>query len=477
MFVQPPASIQPSYVATCSAALFGMFLTRWLTSQFVFSLYDGAHPWLRDVAVLASVAILGVITLIALWRPAPQANRNLATAAGLCLVAGTALVAVGTLRTLTAALWCGAILADIGSGLVCLCACICCIKLPARWLAPCVAIAYTVAYGTRSVFGAISPLTGIGAFGIASLATLCAALLSAPHRLAAADAPLTPTAAPAENAITRPATYLPLRHPLFILLLAFEVTYGYATTATLPQETPAASPLAMGLLGLACLGSAWPRAIRNPDWLFVGSVLTVLSGILALPMAEGSAVWLGSTNLQVGSGLFQMLAFFLLINLGHRNEANSLVVVAWGLAAMSLGVVVGANAAKALDPLAESSAAYGTQTAIAAFVLVASALILQRVFSIQGTLEGIEDASVAVVPPTGDVAIEERCREIGVQAGLTTREQEVFALLARGRNSPFIQEALGISYNTARTHVRHIYEKCGFHTQQEVINAVDGRSG
>lgn len=41
------------------------------------------------------------------------------------------------------------------------------------------------------------------------------------------------------------------------------------------------------------------------------------------------------------------------------------------------------------------------------------------------------------------------------------------------RNSPFIQEELHISYNTTRTHVRHIYEKCGFHTQQELIDAVE----
>ena len=87
--------------------------------------------------------------------------------------------------------------------------------------------------------------------------------------------------------------------------------------------------------------------------------------------------------MQTGSGLFQVLAFFLLIDLGRRNEANGLVVVAWGSAAMSLGVVL--------------------------------------------------------VPPSSDVAIEDRCQEIGGRAGLT-----------------------------ARTHVRHIYEKCGFHTQQEL---------
>lgn len=471
---QTSASNRPPHVATCLAALFGMFVTRWLTSRFVFSLYDVAHPWLRDIAVLASIAFLGAIALVALWRPNRLAGGRLAAAAGISLVLGTALVALGSLWKTASVLWAGAILADVGSGLTCLCACISCIRLPSLRLAPCVAIAYAGSYVVRPLFAAASPLAGIGAFGITSLATLCVALLPASTWLGSLSAD---AAAPAQNAITRPATYLPLRHPLFILLLVFEIVYGYATTAVAPKGAPEIFLLVACLFALACIGSFLPWAARNPDWLFVGSVLTVLGGMLVLPTGVAEAGDLGSTALQAGSGLFQMLAFFLLIDLGHRNEANSLVVVAWGSAAMSLGVVIGANAAKLLEPLAESAAAYGAQTAAVAFALAAASLILQRVFSIRDTLEGIEDASVAVVPPSSEAAIEDRCREIGSQAGLTTREQEVFALLARGRNSPFIQEALGISYNTARTHVRHIYEKCGFHTQQELIDAVDGRSG
>ena len=467
---QTPASIQSSYVATCLTALLGMFLTRWITSQFVFSLYDGAHPWLRDIVVLTSVATLGAIALVALWHPNRLAGGRLAAAAGISLVLGTALVAFETLQQVPAALWAGAILADMGSGLVCLCACISCIRLPSRWLAPCVAIAYAISYIVRPLFGDVSPLVGVGAFGVTSLATLCVALIPASSRLESLAAG---TTAPAANAITRPATYLPLRHPLFILLLVFEIVYGYATTAVAPIGTPSVLPPATVLLGLVCVGAFVPWAVHNPDWLFAGSVLAVLGGILVLPTGVAAAGSLGSAGLQTGSGLFQVLAFFLLIDLGRRNEANSLVVVAWGSAAMSLGVVLGANVAKLLGPLAEGEAAYGVRTAAVAFVLTVAALVLQRVFSIRSTLEGIEDASVAVVPPSNDVAIEGRCQEIGGRAGLTAREQEVFALLARGRNSPFIQETLGISYNTARTHVRHIYEKCGFHTQQELIDAVE----
>lgn len=80
----------------------------------------------------------------------------------------------------------------------------------------------------------------------------------------------------------------------------------------------------------------------------------------------------------------------------------------------------------------------------------------------QGTSHPVPHASLLSQSRTSDAG-----------HGLTPREGEVLLLLARGRNSPYIQEELHISYNTARTHVRHIYEKRGFHTQQELIDAVE----
>ena len=47
-------------------------------------------------------------------------------------------------------------------------------------------------------------------------------------------------------------------------------------------------------------------------------------------------------------------------------------------------------------------------------------------------------------------------------------------LLARGRTSPVIQEKLVLSHNTVKTHVRHIYAKLGIHSQQELIDIVEG---
>lgn len=43
---------------------------------------------------------------------------------------------------------------------------------------------------------------------------------------------------------------------------------------------------------------------------------------------------------------------------------------------------------------------------------------------------------------------------------LTPREREVASLLGSGLKGPAVARALGISYNTFKTHMRHIYSKC-----------------
>ncbi len=61
---------------------------------------------------------------------------------------------------------------------------------------------------------------------------------------------------------------------------------------------------------------------------------------------------------------------------------------------------------------------------------------------------------------------------------LTSREQEVLRLLAKGRLQKNIAEALGISVNTLRTHLRSIYEKLHVHSRSEAtLKLIDPRPG
>ena len=56
---------------------------------------------------------------------------------------------------------------------------------------------------------------------------------------------------------------------------------------------------------------------------------------------------------------------------------------------------------------------------------------------------------------------------------LTPREAEIFGLLVKGRNVPYIESELVISQNTIRSHIKHIYQKTAVHSQQELINLLE----
>lgn len=66
-----------------------------------------------------------------------------------------------------------------------------------------------------------------------------------------------------------------------------------------------------------------------------------------------------------------------------------------------------------------------------------------------------------------------KCAAVADTFLLSRKETEVLFLLAKGRNSAAIQEALYISAGTANTHMRHIYRKLDVHSQHELIDLVE----
>lgn len=77
-------------------------------------------------------------------------------------------------------------------------------------------------------------------------------------------------------------------------------------------------------------------------------------------------------------------------------------------------------------------------------------------------------------PPkdSGHSSIDECCAAVATSFGLSAREQEIMALLCRGRSKPYIAEALLLSENTVGTYARRLYAKLGIHNKQELLDLV-----
>lgn len=59
-----------------------------------------------------------------------------------------------------------------------------------------------------------------------------------------------------------------------------------------------------------------------------------------------------------------------------------------------------------------------------------------------------------------------------MRRGPPPREAEVLGYLARGRSSTYIAKALFLSTETVKVHVKHIYDKTGVHSREDLLDLV-----
>lgn len=69
------------------------------------------------------------------------------------------------------------------------------------------------------------------------------------------------------------------------------------------------------------------------------------------------------------------------------------------------------------------------------------------------------------------------CKSIASEYRLTSREKEVFTLLAKGCTRPTVCEQLVISEGTARSHIDHVYKKLCIHSREELHALVNEKRG
>lgn len=82
----------------------------------------------------------------------------------------------------------------------------------------------------------------------------------------------------------------------------------------------------------------------------------------------------------------------------------------------------------------------------------------------------------APAPDLGSL-VEQRCEQVAREHGLTPREGEIVLYLGRGHSYAYIANALTVSENTVRTHVRNIYRKLGVTSREELLAVVHGEVG
>lgn len=446
-------------------------LSTTLMNAQLFPLFDAVFPFARDIGEFAGVIAAATVALVALHRPA-LLRLHPYTIASLVLWAGGLAGTLLGLRVESAALLVASTsLAKIGGAWLSLLILVACgTTLDRRQIL--VGVPLALALGSALALGAAA-ISLPFALGVYALATPLGALAIFPLARTTVNAIATSPAG-SEMALSWPSSYLPLGSRLYVCIFVFSLATGFAQRFGAQEGRLESLPLAV----IACVAvTAYcllcPSSQRF-DLLFGVAVLFTIGGFLLVPVPDGVA--LSSGALIVGDSCYQVLHDLVLFSLARRNRLASLSALAWAWAWGTLGIIVGANAGALVQAGLQSGAVYLASAAVA-IALLAYVLFGLRSFSFDATIEGVVPVEPLSVPQeTPGRSIERACAELAASRGLTARETDVLCLLARGRNNSYIQEELGLTRNTVKSHIKHVYQKLDVHSQQELIDAASAEA-
>lgn len=495
----------------CMLAFAATQLGTILLNQTVFPLFAGVFLEARDVAtVVAFIAQLGLYLLSA-SQPRLFSPQVLLTTALVLIAGGIPLMLLAIQLGNTALLVVSAVLRSLGS----------------IWIG---AMTYLALASLMRSQGHVSMFSALVAGWL-----LCylgeAVLLDAPTGVCLAAYTLCLVVTPAltwrasfplveltrrtepemDLRITSPGAFVPLGHALFVTLIILKSSFGFAMAfASAADATPQITVLSCVpvLCVLLALGLSRRMSLNA---LYKATLLCVLAGFLLVYPAVGAVTGVPQTAnivLRAGGDLTRTLAFLLVATIGARNPVSALGVTLYVGAANSFGSMFGAwlgmaaNSAGATDPgllavllggiifalVAYNVLSRGSQRLDeAAGALLEVAPITPRSTATTGSSGNGEHAHTAN-GESAEAGINDRADEqsagmwdidvmsatVARERGLTPRETQALELLARGYNTLAIQERMVISRGTAKTHIRNVYAKLDVHSQQELIELVEG---
>ena len=191
----------------------------------------------------------------------------------------------------------------------------------------------------------------------------------------------------------------------------------------------------------------------------VGLCLSITCGVVKpLQAITGPAAVIG-----------ELLLWLALVDIARQSPYATATIVLVGFLlylvpdAVARAFVGGAPWADAYQTFASAS--------LLAIVVALAFFVSDRSPDAERLLSGAHGGEPAAGAAPND--IDATCHRIATEKGLSEREEEVFRLLCRGRSRPYIAEALVISENTVRSHVKHIYQKLDVHSKQDLIDLVN----
>lgn len=247
---------------------------------------------------------------------------------------------------------------------------------------------------------------------------------------------------------------------------------GHATSDDLTGFTAFVSDfvVSIGALLVALLTCGLMR-LRHPHTVTRLFVLAFLVAALYLSGVFGTAIEPAGTVMMTVARFAIFVYIWLLACDAAKDPGRSMLAFAAGWGTFTLF-----NTVSTKIGLYAATGGAGLVAYTLALVACLVALIVVEFVPRRRMLpDGPADAPAG--NPTAEDPLERRCRDLAARCGLTAREVDVLVPLVHGRSAASIAASLGMSTETARTHIRHIYQKTDIHSREELMDAVEAGSG
>lgn len=309
-----------------------------------------------------------------------------------------------------------------------------------------------------------SPLIVIGAVYLAALVAGYALSLSCSAQTLAFDEPNR------ESSVRTPA---PLIVHLLVYGLAFGILHilgGYVAQG--PYSINIAVFFAC-LVTIACLSFLFLRKTSSHEiWSKIRSTVFPLSviGFLLIPLVSNSDAALALT--EAGNLLYNAIFIIGCLTLMRQTYVDPRTIVAKGLLYKNLGTVVGVLWARCLyDASFVEGSAYSLLSVVIVLLLTIATFWVgsdERIRKIWGLRKNLSPKQF------NDRMIQLKCEKISRECSLTTRESEMLLLLGKNMRAPEIADELGVSVDTVRSHIKHLYAKIDAHSLKDVHKLLKG---
>ncbi len=248
-------------------------------------------------------------------------------------------------------------------------------------------------------------------------------------------------------------------------LMSAVLAARHASTAALVG--PAVAELAAGALLLAASLALSPRL--GAAQIYALGLIGTAAGA-ALASVQAMPAWVAASVNELGFAVFY---FFMVVYWGDlARRVNRPVVRTYALgylvfqASQLPGLALG-------DAFGHGS---GQEALALVFLAVVLALFVAVLLVFSDPRGALHQWLAAGEPAESGDEIPEACAELAGRSGLTPREREVLSLLARGRTAAYVGRSLGISPDTAKTHIRSVYRKMDIHTQQDLMDLIEAEA-